>query len=458
MIKDSGKPPNRRCGATLANEVRTEVKGSMIGIAGLSAVFAYLAIAFDAAAHPAVAILIGVMALVMAVWCGGIVRFIRTKPGDAEILRFWVPFARSVMRTCDLVIAVSPWVLLPLADETLRSFMIVLYVWFVMLQVLISTEATRVTTFATVSILGSLILYAQVHGLPHRQALSLFFLAFGATMLIAARFIRQAVLDATAARLEAEENARALAAALKTAAAERDAKVRFLASASHDLQQPIQAARLFFERAVATADLKVHERAVAGARLAFSSVESLIDGMLVHLRLGAAAAAFDPKRMNVGALIASVIEEHGPAADKARVALRAARTSLTVDADPDLLRRALGNLITNAIRHAGASRILVGARRGADGVRIWVVDDGRGVAVEEGPALFDDYSQGSRGSAAGGFGIGLSSAKRIMALHGGTAGLDRRWTGGAAFYLHFPDTAGAALPRTATGEVECEAA
>jgi signal transduction histidine kinase len=430
----------------------------MLGIAGLSGVFLYLAIAFDAAARPAVAGLVGAMALVILVWLAGILRFIATKPADAEILRFWVPFAKAVMRACDLGIAASAWVLLPLADESLRSFLIVLYVWFVMLQVLISTEATRVTTFATVSILGSLILYAQVHDLPHRQPLTLFFLAFGATMLLAARFIRQAVLDATAARLEAEETSRALAAALATAAAERDAKARFLASASHDLQQPIQAARLFFERAVATADVRVHERAVAGARLAFSSVEALIESMLVHLRLGADATAFRPKRVDLGDLVASVVGEHEAAAEGAGVALKGAASALSVTADPDLLRRALGNLIANAIRHAGASRILVAARRDPGGVRLWVVDDGRGVSPDDLPTLFDDYSQGSGRSASGGFGIGLSSGKRIMDLHGGAAGVDGRWTKGAAFFLHLPAAREATLPPAPTGELPCKAA
>jgi signal transduction histidine kinase len=120
-------------------------------------------------------------------------------------------------------------------------------------------------------------------------------------------------------------------------------------------------------------------------------------------------------------------------------------SALAVSADPALLARAIDNLVVNAIRHSGGQRLLLGARRAGDGVAIWVIDDGRGVAAGERDRLFEDYAQGAQ-AGPGGFGIGLASVRRLLALMAGEAGIEPRWTGGAAFRLWLP----AARPQLAT--------
>ena len=113
---------------------------------------------------------------------------------------------------------------------------------------------------------------------------------------------------------------------------------------------------------------------------------------------------------------------------------------LRVSADPVLLERAIANYIGNALRYAAASRILLGARRSGAVVRIWVIDDGVGTVPADRETLFDDYVQGSdHGDALpGGFGLGLSSVRRLAVLMSGNAGLDARWTRGSAFWLELP--------------------
>ena len=90
---------------------------------------------------------------------------------------------------------------------------------------------------------------------------------------------------------------------------------------------------------------------------------------------------------------------------------------------------------------------MIGARRraGAD-VEVWVIDDGEGVATADQGRLFDDFSQGSRADSSnkGGFGLGLSSVRRLVELMGGTVDLDRRWAGGAAFSVRLPAANGGA--------------
>ncbi len=71
------------------------------------------------------------------------------------------------------------------------------------------------------------------------------------------------------------------------------------------------------------------------------------------------------------------------------------------------------------------------------GLRVWVLDDGQGVAASDAASIFHDYYRGQQASGLGvvGFGLGLSSVKRIAQLLGGDAGLDQGWNTGAAFYV-----------------------
>ena len=70
-----------------------------------------------------------------------------------------------------------------------------------------------------------------------------------------------------------------------------------------------------------------------------------------------------------------------------------------------------------------------------------MIDNGHGVTAGDRPHIFDDYFQSSstRDQVRGGFGLGLSSVKRIAQLLGGDAGLDSRWRGGAAFFVTVPE-------------------
>jgi signal transduction histidine kinase len=251
-----------------------------------------------------------------------------------------------------------------------------------------------------------------------------------------------------AARLESDEAARRLEAALEQVAAERDAKTRFIAAASHDLGQPLQAANLFFSQMERTKDASHRTQAAEGVRRAFSSAEQLLSHMLNHLRLEADAVDPHSSVMSVGDAIARAAAQFAPAAQNAGIALKAVKTRQLLFADKVLVDRVLGNLVDNAIRHSGAKRILIGARRiGRERLRLYVIDDGVGIPPAEAERVFDDYFTGSESRAItrSGFGLGLSSVRRIAALLDGTVAIDGRWQRGAAFVLDFPSIASAAV-------------
>ena len=108
--------------------------------------------------------------------------------------------------------------------------------------------------------------------------------------------------------------AETLEAALTLASNERDAKTRFIASASHDLQQPLLAASIYFDHAISVEDGPARDEAITGARQAFSSTRALLQSMLEHLRLEAGAEKARMQSCDLGQIVDEVIREQtGPA-------------------------------------------------------------------------------------------------------------------------------------------------
>jgi len=280
---------------------------------------------------------------------------------------------------------------------------------------------------------ASIGLWYALHWQPHSPAMIVFALAYAYIALSLRGVLQRAVTRESEARRAAE-------AALARVDAEQAARTRFLASASHDLGQPLQAARLSFETVLHSTDPAQRARAARNATWAFDTSEQLLDQMLDHLRLEAGAVKANPVEAPVNALIARVVELHETAARLAGTEVRAVPTRLAAIADEALAQRALGNLVANSLRHAKATRVLIGARRRADRVRLWVIDDGVGVCEADAARLFEDYVQGSDrpGEVRGGFGLGLGSSRRMAELMGGAVGLERKWTRGAAFWLELP--------------------
>jgi two-component system sensor histidine kinase BaeS len=112
-----------------------------------------------------------------------------------------------------------------------------------------------------------------------------------------------------------------------------------------------------------------------------------------------------------------------------------------VHADPDRLRQALGNLITNAIRATAAGgRVDVTVRAHGDTVAIVVHDTGVGIAAEDLPHVFDRFwrADSARGRGTGGSGLGLAITRQIMTDHGGGIAVASTSGVGSAFTLTLP--------------------
>jgi signal transduction histidine kinase len=263
---------------------------------------------------------------------------------------------------------------------------------------------------------------------PYALPLAFFLALFGGTLLAVRRFVRAAVVEATAARA--------------AVARERDAKTHFIRAASHDLQQPLQAAALFLNQVKPGGKAAEQALALGPLRQSLTAARALVAAMLEHLKLEGGVIQPRLQAVRTGDVFDRVLLSQRPSAAAACIQVRLAGVGHWVIADPALLTRAIENLVANAVRHAGADKILIGARRSNDAVELWVADNGHGIAADDRERIFSPFEQGGRVGAEGGFGLGLASTRNLVALMDGQCGLAPARGRGAAFFIRLPAAAG----------------
>ncbi|MGH1372596.1 MAG: NahK/ErcS family hybrid sensor histidine kinase/response regulator [Cellvibrionaceae bacterium] len=216
-------------------------------------------------------------------------------------------------------------------------------------------------------------------------------------------------------------------------------KSRFLAAASHDLLQPINAARLF----VASLSAKLGNSETTPLRSdveylddALAQAEQLISSLREISRLGSGKE--QPKRENfsIDSLLRPLANEASALAQKQSLDFDWVPSSVWVNSDPHLLRRVLQNFISNALRYTKSGKVLLGCRRRSDCLVIEVWDTGPGIAPEDRQRIFEEFER-LPGSNMGnqGLGLGLSIAQRISQLLGHPIGVDSQQGRGSVFRI-----------------------
>ncbi|MBV8167446.1 MAG: PAS-domain containing protein [Alphaproteobacteria bacterium] len=224
--------------------------------------------------------------------------------------------------------------------------------------------------------------------------------------------------NAAAALREANESLerrvaeRTTALAYAKAEAERanQSKTRFLAAASHDLLQPLHAARLF---ASALAERR-REPLVDKIDASLRSVESLLGALLDVSKLDGGAVKPQVRAFPIDSVLATLEEEFTAIAREAGLALTVVRSREMVTSDPALLRRILQNFLSNAVRYTKTGRVLVGCRRRGPDLRLEVWDTGPGIPQESRETIFLEYHRLARDDGSEkGLGLGLAIVDRI---------------------------------------------
>ncbi|MGB0219220.1 MAG: ATP-binding protein [Sinimarinibacterium flocculans] len=261
------------------------------------------------------------------------------------------------------------------------------------------------------------------------------------TLLSHARGLHEVFADSYRIRLQRLELNLRLREALDRAELANQAKTRFLASASHDLRQPIHALSLFSGSLLLR---PMDERTGAIARQIDQAVQSLasqLDALLDISRLDAGVIESAISTVDLHLLLTQLTEEFRPQAEdkKLRLDLRCER-GLMVRTDPMLLQRILRNLLSNAIKYTDRGSVeLVGAR---DGRRcgISVRDTGRGIPDTEHARIFEEFYQlqNPERDRSKGLGLGLAIVRRLTDLLGVELRLESAPGAGSCFRIELP--------------------
>jgi signal transduction histidine kinase len=248
---------------------------------------------------------------------------------------------------------------------------------------------------------------------------------------------RVAERTATLTRVNAElEIART-----KADAANRD-KTRFLAAASHDLLQPLNAARLYTATLIERAGGTDVAELAHSIEASLNAVEEIMSALLDISRIDSGALKPSPTPFALRDLTRKIDVEFGPLAREKEIELRLPTTSAAALSDRALVGRILQNLVSNAIKYTRpGGRVLVGCRLRGNRVRLDVIDTGIGFNKDQHALIFAEFSRLEHGARmAQGLGLGLSIVKRLVAALGLALELDSVEGKGSRFSLYMPLT------------------
>jgi signal transduction histidine kinase len=250
-----------------------------------------------------------------------------------------------------------------------------------------------------------------------------------------------------ASRLRAAS--RRLQEARGEAEAANAAKTRFLAAASHDLRQPMQALSMYASVLDGRIKDPDTQRLVHGVQLSVTALERLFDSMLDIARIESGVIHPRVVTFPLMPLMNHVVEAERHIAARKDLGVHVVRTSVSVRSDPVLLERMLKNLVTNAIRYTERGRIVVGCRRqGHERVRLEVADSGIGIPSQEQERIFEEYYQ-LAGASAQGLGLGLSIVKGLGALLGHKVAIRSALGHGSVFSIELERAADLEAPAEA---------
>ena len=253
---------------------------------------------------------------------------------------------------------------------------------------------------------------------------------------------------------ELRDALRAQEQAKQEAEAAHTSKTRFFAAASHDLLQPLNAARLFTSALRQQPQLDSDVAALAERiDTSFKAAEDLLDALLEVSRLDAGRYQPDISTFALSQIIEPMRDQFSVIAATRGLQLRVVPTRLVVRSDAQLLRRIVQNFVSNALRYTRQGGVLLGVRRygGEASVEVW--DSGPGISAEHLQMIFNEFQRLDRPSPWGekGLGLGLAICERMARILGHELSAES-WPGsGSRFAIRVPieiaTTLGAARAR-----------
>lgn len=255
--------------------------------------------------------------------------------------------------------------------------------------------------------------------------------------------VRRRTDELTTAMRRLERINEELAEAKETAELANLSKTRFLAAASHDVLQPLNAASLSVS---VLSDLQTTDRGkalVLQVERSLDTMNELLGTLLDISRLDAGVVEPIVENVPLRPILESLRSDFAPVAEKKRLRLHFRYSDLTVKSDRTILRRILQNLLSNALRYTSSGGVLVGVRKRADHVLLQVSDTGRGIAEDLQQDVFEEFhrgeiASGDLDSGGAGLGLGLAIVKRMATTLDHKLTLVSKVDAGTRFQLAVP--------------------
>jgi signal transduction histidine kinase len=236
-----------------------------------------------------------------------------------------------------------------------------------------------------------------------------------------------------------EKTNESLYRAKQKAEAASSLKSSVLISVTHDLLQPLNAARLTLSALAELMDAKDGMLLVEQVDRSLITLEDLLRSLLEIAKLDAGALRPEVRPIAIAVPFEQLRSEFEPIAERQGLSLRICPSSLAVASDAMMLRRILQNLLANALRYTRAGGVVMGCRRRGDRVCIQVSDTGPGIPKAQQEAIFREFQRGEvSASDQAGFGLGLSIVRRFATALGHEVRISSEMGRGSSFFLELP--------------------
>jgi signal transduction histidine kinase len=268
--------------------------------------------------------------------------------------------------------------------------------------------------------------------------------------------IRTEELRSTLHRLE--ESNLDLVSAKETAELANQSKTRFLAAASHDVLQPLNAAHLSISALAEIQTTAEGRKLVRQVERSLDTMDDLLRTLLDISKLDAGVVQPVIGDVSLEQLLSSIRSDFQPLAVAKGLKFRFRPSSRVVRSDRTLLRRILQNIVSNAVRYTRSGGVLVGVRARGRMARIEVVDTGCGIPPHEREAVFEEFHRGAVAfdteMSGGGLGLGLAIVRRMAEALGHKITFSSVVGRGTIFRLDVPMSTTAAVPEADAAEPE----
>lgn len=257
--------------------------------------------------------------------------------------------------------------------------------------------------------------------------------------------VRRRTSELTTTLADLEQSNQQLITAKETAEQANNSKTRFLAAASHDVLQPLNAALLLISTLSTVQGNDEGRRLCRQVERSLETMDTLLRNLLYMSRLDAGDVKPHFQTVSLDRLFDSIASDFQPIAQVRNLELRVRRSGLHVWSDPTMLRRTIQNIVANALRYTKKGGALLIAGKRGDHVHVRIADTGVGIEKDRFKDIFVEFQRCSQAQdelddSSAGMGLGLAIVERMISTLNLSLTLSSTVGSGSCFSLTLPHT------------------